>query len=89
MPETVYYGSRPVISLGAAELQTSSATDSTADVPGKGVMKEAAMSRDAEAVEDTVPPKSYLESLKPFSKSAINPDVTYYKAFLRPFVLVA
>ncbi|KAH6695333.1 major facilitator superfamily domain-containing protein [Plectosphaerella plurivora] len=90
MPETVYYGSRPVISLTSeAEVSSEKKGDESIDADTKVTNADAALDAKSEigTTEVQIPQKSYLDSIKLWSKDAINPHVSYRKAFLRPFVL--
>ena len=89
MPETVYYGERPVIALGAATSTKEEPSSAEATAPEEGEKTQPALSSQPsnDATEVQVAEKTYLQSLKIWSKDAVNPAVSYRKAFLRPFVL--
>lgn len=90
MPETSYYGTRPIISLTADD-------DVPADKKHAGSVDAATKNTGGEAplditsdngiAEVQIPERSYLDSIKLWGSDAINPHVSYRKAFLRPFVL--
>lgn len=87
MPETKYIGSRP--SILPAETTRNSETPSWK--PGANEAFEETKSSGIKNVDDevgdTVPKKTYVQSLAFWS--AGDPEVSLLKAFLRPFVLLA
>ncbi|RDW92263.1 hypothetical protein BP5796_01657 [Coleophoma crateriformis] len=79
MPETAYFGVRPVISLTAPEVD--STDEKTSATTSQGIVA---------AIEESaidVPRTTYFETLKPWG--IVNPHVSLKKCFLRPFVLLA
>jgi MFS family permease len=99
MPETAYYGTRPVISvaLGNADEKRASPEIDSNTVERVHTIPKAehggAGTKDSPYVSESgsvdIPPKSYIESLSFWSVDAKNPHLTVRQAFLRPLILCA
>lgn len=103
MPETAYYGPRPIIPAfsttdSAAKTPTSTEPVDVSVDCSYSQNREKSTEKTAESsvnrsssseVEVLIPPKPYVQTLKFWSKDSINPEVSLKKAFLRPVVLCA
>lgn len=91
MPETAYYGPRPSIDIMPRESQETEIASKTEHTTAKGEQdaKTVSGSSDTEALAIDEMPKSYLGTLKCWSRDAVNPHIRVKVAFLRPLVLLA
>lgn len=100
MPETAYHGQRPAIHVrGPATEGEAKTPSSMLDAMQESVQKsqpselvsESKTASESESASGSVetPLKHYFDTLKFWSKDAVDPNLTIAKAFLRPFVLCA